>query len=845
MQGVFQSLIFSLLVCSFTSAQDCLPGDIKIENALKTGLKGTYTSGEKLRLNCATGHTGFIKLSCDNGVWSREADRGCKKRPCGHPGDTPNGDFTLLGETEFVYGAKVEYKCRTGYLMVSRENTRHCRSQGWDNSVPICEVVKCPAIQTSGDLIATGNTEDPSFDDVIHFECTSPQLMLDGKADIFCTSSGTWSAEFPKCTEIKCSPPKIAHGKVTDGKPEYKENEMLKYECDEGYKTRRGTPKCLKTGWSITPDCEEKVCLLESVRYGVESTSPTGKNVFRIGETVTITCSEKYWGIFTKQNTQMIKCLDSGEWETPPVCEEIQCDIPMDQHVRNPRYYFSRDRKLGTRVSYYCEDGYKQKATYATCTKNGWTPNPLCEEPGCPELTVENARILRKSERPYKPGARIEYQCLPGYEPEKKFTITCGWDSEWQSVKSCTAKQDKCAAFSLTHGLVQYKKVTDDSSQSQHIYYACEAEYKTLEDTWWGETSCSQGVFSYTPQCISKYDCGHFPTIPHGELNALTPNKVYRHGDWAALQCDLGYKAVQSYITCENGQWTTGECKRDTCGPPPRVENAVVASYNEETYAISATFQCREHFTIPKNPTIFCVKKWDPAPTCEIEKSTCLKPQKEIINGSVLEPLKLKDYYGKMQTVPYKCLEGFSFETETYAQCNGENWTYPNCIPSPQKTEKEKDELEQPDEVDNPGKPAESSRITESSAGRDQTEVRRAGCGRPPLIPHAVQDFKERYEEDEKATYDCPSYYVQDGDAHMVCKQGRWTGNGRCLKPCTVDVHVLDAHNIELKVGGRRKIYSPHNDFITFVCVQGYTHTGAVELRQRCTDGLIPLPTCV
>lgn len=35
-------------------------------------------------------------------------------RQCGHPGDTPNGDFELRKETEFVFGATVEYKCRPG-----------------------------------------------------------------------------------------------------------------------------------------------------------------------------------------------------------------------------------------------------------------------------------------------------------------------------------------------------------------------------------------------------------------------------------------------------------------------------------------------------------------------------------------------------------------------------------------------------------------------------------------------------------------------------------------------------------------------------------------------------------
>ncbi|XP_066503178.1 coagulation factor XIII B chain-like isoform X2 [Hoplias malabaricus] len=368
-----------------------------------------------------------------------------------------------------------------------------------------------------------------------------------------------------------------------------------------------------------------------------------------------------------------------------------------------------------------------------------------------------------------------------------------------------SAKPDKCAAFSLTHGLVQYKKVTDDSSQSQRIYYACEADYKTFEDTWWGETSCSQGVFSYTPQCISKYDCGRFPTIPHGELNALTPNKVYRHREWAAFQCDLGYKAERYYITCENGQWTTGECKRDICGPPPRVENAVVASYDQETFIMSATFQCREHFTIPKHPKMFCInKKWDPAPTCEMVPSTCLKPQKEIINGSVLEPHKLKDYYGKMQTVPYKCLEGFSFEREKYAQCIGEKWTYPNCIQS-------------------------------------------RACGSPPSFRFAklTKALKDTYRHGESIKYTCQDYYKMEGSAHMSCNQGTWTGSIKCLSFCLLMEDDMDDRKIQPARYKKQSYRIYHGNYIVFKCQdQRQPKRGSVDMEQQCNNGVLHLPVC-
>lgn len=35
-------------------------------------------------------------------------------KPCGHPGDTDFGFFELTSGTEFVFGARVEYRCNDG-----------------------------------------------------------------------------------------------------------------------------------------------------------------------------------------------------------------------------------------------------------------------------------------------------------------------------------------------------------------------------------------------------------------------------------------------------------------------------------------------------------------------------------------------------------------------------------------------------------------------------------------------------------------------------------------------------------------------------------------------------------
>ncbi|XP_072517216.1 complement factor H-like [Salminus brasiliensis] len=836
MRVVVKILAFAFLVCSIKSEQEqeCFRKDIDFENVQISALSERYSSGETVRLNCVTGYVGILKLSCANGSWKKDGGRDCRKRPCGHPGETQNGDFKLLGEKEFVFGAKVEYTCRTGYVMASRINTRHCRSQGWDNSVPICEVVKCPIIQTSGDLITTGNTEEASYGDVINFECASRQLMLDRPKDIHCTEKGTWSGPIPKCIEIKCIPPVIQYGTITDRKSEYRENEVLTYSCEETYRPRHGTPKCLRNGWSITPQCEEVTCLLGPTTYGTR-TKPEGKNVFRPGESVEVICSENHWLYGLRTKAQRIRCKESGQWEHTPVCEAITCEMPYNQHVTSVYYYFSGDRKLGVSKSYFCERGYRATARSATCREDGWSPKPLCTEIGCRAPTINNTKTLGNLRPIYKPGERIEYECLPGYEPER-LVITCDQDERWRNLRPCTAKKvprkPDCASFNLENGFIHHFRM-DADPLAQGIYYSCDTGYKTYKDTWWGQMSCSQGFLDETPQCISVKDCGLLPNIPHAKL--IQTNKVFKHGDWDYFECDYGYRSDASHIQCQNGQLTTVHClsqSYDSCGYPPRVENAVI----EASDGSWVTFQCREHFQLKGSRTIYCTATgWQKAPECKLSSSACEKPAKTIANGTIKDINSVVDYYRGGHDVEYECSGGFRFEHRSTARCGGSRWTYPICIPSPPSDPNEdKDEMAQPDQESSAMSVTKAPIVTDAEGSAN-------ACGPPPIVKDAVQDFQKEYKDGEKASYSCPAFYVEYGE--MTCRQGRWMGTGHCMQPCTVDVPEMDARYIELSRGGRSKIYSQHGDFITFVCQAGHRRTGFKDnFRQQCLQGAIHLP---
>ncbi|XP_010750591.3 complement factor H-related protein 3 [Larimichthys crocea] len=118
-----------------------------------------------------------------------------------------------------------------------------------------------------------------------------------------------------------------------------------------------------------------------------------------------------------------------------------------------------------------------------------------------------------------------------------------------------------------------------------------------------------------------------------------------------------------------------------------------------------------------------------------------------------------------------------------------------------------------------------------------------AGCENPPPLLHGDIKYamKSQYNHNERVEYMCQRYHTMEGEPYRTCVNGEWTGQLRCLKPCTVDDIDLRQRNIEFRYNNHRKLYAAHNDVIEFQCTQTRP-VGAMRLK--CNDGVIPLPTC-
>ncbi|KAM9643220.1 CUB and sushi domain-containing protein 3-like isoform 2-T2 [Morphnus guianensis] len=126
-------------------------------------------------------------------------------------------------------------------------------------------------------------------------------------------------------------------------------------------------------------------------------------------------------------------------WDVPvPACQAISCGIPKAPLNGG---ILTTDYLVGTRVTYFCNDGYRLSAkelTTAVCQPDGTWSNhnktPRCVVVTCPSInsfTLEHGRwrIVNGSHYEYK--TKVVFSCDPGYYGLGPASIECLANGTW------------------------------------------------------------------------------------------------------------------------------------------------------------------------------------------------------------------------------------------------------------------------------------------------------------------------------------------------------------------------------------------------------------------------------
>ncbi|XP_034149498.1 complement factor H-like isoform X2 [Esox lucius] len=526
------------------------------------------------------------------------------------------------GRSVFYPDDKLEIKCPKGFWDFFSKTTEKevtCNDDGKWSSSTDCEQITCAPPDDT--LVKYGRWDrrwrTGRFEEKKDYQCRFGYKPTNGATFAECTNDGTWTPN-PLCQEITCAAPHdnlVSHTSLTRWRTG-KLNDQNDYQCKPGYKPTKDATfaKCTVDGtWTPTPLCEEVKCRLlqkEGTLY-----KPSGRSVFYPDDKLEIKCPKGFWDFFSKTTEKEVTCNDDGKWSSSTDCEQITCAPPDDTLVKYGRW----DRRWRTgrfeeKKDYQCRFGYKPTngATFAECTNDGtWTPNPLCQEITCAaphDNLVSHTSLTRW--RTGKLNDQNDYQCKPGYKPTKDATFAkCTVDGTWTPTPLCEEMKELCPP--LTNGFI-----VRENASSSTFYYSCNENFKPSTGGWWGVATCKDKKLSGDPTCIGvnrgKINC-QIPDIPNSK--AVSQNNM-------KVTCKDGYTLVgMNTIKCTNGKWETPlpECKF-TCGPPPKVDNAIVKIPYQKIFMEESrvNYECRKAFVMDGSHEITCINGiWTTLPTCK------------------------------------------------------------------------------------------------------------------------------------------------------------------------------------------------------------------------------------
>ncbi|XP_075038721.1 complement factor H-related protein 3-like isoform X2 [Mixophyes fleayi] len=156
------------------------------------------------------------------------------------------------------------------------------------------------------------------------------------------------------------------------------------------------------------------------------------------------------------------------------------------------------------------------------------------------------------------------------------------------------------------------------------------------------------------------------------KLGCTAPERMSEavlHGDWnedryptgkiAIYSCLPGYSSIGSIRkVCIEGQWefigTSGQCRRNSCGNAPTVENAVIQGEKTDfKHGENANYQCTYGFTFAGGSSAECIEgKWGNTPTCVRIGESC-GPAPVVQFGDTKDLRKID--YESGSSVEYKC----------------------------------------------------------------------------------------------------------------------------------------------------------------------------------------------
>uniref|UniRef100_A0A3Q2QHC0 CUB and Sushi multiple domains 3 n=1 Tax=Fundulus heteroclitus TaxID=8078 RepID=A0A3Q2QHC0_FUNHE len=301
-------------------------------------------------------------------------------------------------------------------------------------------------------------------------------------------------------------------------------------------------------------------------------------------------------------------------WDSPvPACQAVSCGppkAPINGGV------LTADYSVGTRVSYFCNDGYRlssKELTSAICQPDGTWSNhnkiPRCSGYGSadsslPECSVcvcffsspaghcgipegiVNGQVIGEN---FGYRDTVVYQCLPGYRLIGSSVRICHQDNQW------SGQLPICISISCGHpgSPIYGRTVGNGFNLNDVVSFVCNRGYE-MEGPARAQCQANR-QWSHPPPTCKVVNCSD-PGIP---ANSIRQSKI-EHGNFTFgtvvfYDCNPGYYLFGSpVLTCQpTGQWDKPlpECIVVDCGHPGSPPNGVLTG-EKFTFGSTVRYSC-------------------------------------------------------------------------------------------------------------------------------------------------------------------------------------------------------------------------------------------------------------